>query len=156
MIRREFKSQFSHVQVPECAVEFLEIIRMTHPEKTASAYSTAVKRFYDFMNRHSLSLAELQRKHLQNLALSLKKEGLLNATIGRELVLIRGYLRWLFDSNLSPQPAEFYIRPFDLPKKAKFLPRGFSPEVDKQLQKRLLEIDHEVAWAFLLMRKTGL
>jgi site-specific recombinase XerD len=156
VIRREFVAKFSHVKLPECAIEFLEIIRMNYPYNTARAYTTGVKRFHEYLDRHSVSLAELERCHIQKLATMLKQEGLLNASIGRELILIRGYLRWLFDSNLSPNPAEFYIRPFDLPKKPSFLPRALSPKVDQLLQERLSKIDHETALAFLLMRRTGL
>jgi site-specific recombinase XerD len=156
MIRREFVTKFSHVKLPECAVEFLELIRMTSPHNTARAYTTAVKRFYDYLNHQSLSVAELERVHIQKLVTLLKQDGLLNTSIGRELILIRGYLRWLFDSKLAPHPAEFYIRPFDLPKKPQFLPRALSPKIDSIVQNRLSEIDHETGLAFLLMRKTGL
>jgi site-specific recombinase XerD len=101
-------------------------------------------------------MSELEHRHIQKWIALMHQDGLINATIGRELILIRDYLRWLFDSQRSPNPAEFYIRPFDLPKNAHFLPRALSPQTDQLLQDRFSTIDHELTLAFLLMRKTGL
>jgi hypothetical protein len=60
------KSNFSHVQFPNCAKEFFEIIRMSYPDNTARAYRTTLKRFYEFLNhQHRLSMAELEHRHIQ-------------------------------------------------------------------------------------------
>ncbi len=108
------------------------------------------------MEKQSLSMAEFEHKHIQKWIAERRHGGFALSTIMQELILMRGYLRWLFECQLSPHPAEFYIHSLDFPKMPQVLPRALSPTIDQLLQQKFSHTECEGGLVFLLMRKTGL
>jgi site-specific recombinase XerD len=72
------------------------------------------------------------------------------------IVESRAYLRWLSERRRMRTSPDELIRKSDFPRIPQYLPRPLCAEADRELQHRLAASPEPMAWALLLMRRTGL
>lgn len=88
--------------------------------------------------------------------IELKNKGLAESTRGTSLINTRIYLRWLYENGDFKFNPDHLIRNRDLPRIPERLPRYLPSDVDRELQKRLLNSDDIYLLGFFLMRHTGI
>jgi site-specific recombinase XerD len=71
-------------------------------------------------------------------------------------MLVRSYLRWLYEFKDLMENPDDLIRTRDLPKMPSYLPRPLPPEIDREIQDRFAKSGNIYLQGFLLMRKTGI
>lgn len=147
---------FVDVDLPNSAVEFLELMKTTLKPTTLGSHKTALKHFYNFLRANELTVKALNRQNTEKYFSFLTDLNQAPTTRIGNIVIVRKYLRWHFDHGRIKQIPEFLIRTEDFPKKPDYLPRPLSVEIDRTIQERLIaskDINHR---ALLLMRWTGL
>lgn len=144
------------VALPERANAFLSLMKTQHKPATVDSYKGALRSFYLFMTQHRLALKRLKRSHMENFMLERKNKNLSESTRAKDLINTRIYLRWLYEDGAFECNPDHLIRNRDIPKTPDRLPRYLSPDVDRELQKRLINSDDIFHLGFFLMRHTGI
>lgn len=142
--------------LPPLVAEFLDALAATHKPSTCTAYRSRLRRFHQWLNDNRLELSRLDRKHITKWLVHLKRSGTQSGDRITSIVMVRMYLRWLFEVGAIESPIDQLIRRDDIPKKPSYLPRPLSIDVDGKLQERLAESSSPFCRGLLLMRKTGL
>lgn len=144
------------VVLPKRANRFLSVMKTQAKPTTVGSYQGALRRFYFFLDQNKLTLQRLRRSHLENFMIELKNKGLAESTRATRLINIRIYLRWLYENGDFKFNPDHLIRNRDLPRIPERLPRYLPPEVDRELQKRLINSNDIYHLGFFLMRHTGI
>jgi len=145
-----------HYPLPELAHSFLDSLRPTLKPSTYGCYLGSVRRFHRWLDQERLVLRRLTRSQIELWMQLLHREKLAPATRMSVLYEIRTYLRWLEERGALTAYPDDLIRRKDMPKLPVYLPRPLAPEIDRQLQHRLLQSDEPYAQGLLLMRRSGL
>ncbi len=141
--------------LPPLVAEFSEALAATHKPSTCGVYRCRLRRFHQWLSDNRLELSELDRRHMTKWFVHLKRCGSQPGDRVTTIVVVRMYLRWLFDVGVIDSPVEQLIRRDDIPKKPTYLPRPLSLDVDDKLQERLAESSSPFCRGLLLMRKSG-
>lgn len=135
---------------------FIATLRPTRSEGTCRTYTIQLRCFHLWLKQNRVQLIELRRKNIIRWLIYLNKKGLSVGTRNNQIVTVRIYLRYLYEQGLIRIHADELIRRTDLPKLPVYLPRPLAPEIDRQLQNRLLKSKNPLHKALLLSRRTGL
>jgi site-specific recombinase XerD len=150
------QGRLSRRPVPELAKQFISGLAVTLRASTCKSHGFLLRRFSEWMSEQAIDLPLLDRRQIVRWFAWLQAQGLGPAGRCNAIMLVRSYLRWLYDAGRLQRPADLLIRPTDLPKRPKYLPRPISPEADRQLQARLAASTCRYQQGLLLMRNTGL
>lgn len=148
--------QRMRVVLPKRANRFLSVMKTQTKPSTVGSYQEALRSFYVFLDQNKLTLQRLSRSHLENFMIELKNKGLAESTRAHTLINIRMYVRWLYENGDFKFNPDHLIRNRDLPRIPERLPRYLPPDVDRDLQKRLLDSSDIYHLGFFLMRHTGI
>ncbi|MCB0272486.1 MAG: tyrosine-type recombinase/integrase [Bdellovibrionales bacterium] len=103
---------------------------------STNSYLTTIRMFHKFLKCKKIGLKKLKRSHIEDIILSDWVNLLKPATRVQRLILLRVYLRWLYEHGKTRFPGDELIFLTDFPKIPQYLPRPH--------------------WALLLMRWTGI
>ena len=142
--------------LPEIAARYIRSLAPTRKNNTLNAHRGALRNFHRWLDLHEVSLDTLQRHHMSAWLEALSNAGHVPATVRRHIILVRLYLWWLYDQGIVSSYPDDLIRPSDVVKEPKYLPRPLPPATDIALQERLAKSDNIYCQGLLLMRKTGL
>ena len=142
--------------LPELAEQFVAILATTLRPGTCRGYRAHLRRFCEWLGERDIAIKKLDREQVSQWLVALSQRGLGPATRAHTIVNVRSYLRWLYDRGLLERPAELLLRPTDVPKLPRYLPRPLEPAADRELQARLAASSCRYQQGLLLMRKTGL
>jgi site-specific recombinase XerD len=148
--RKKNKRTFALVET------FIATLRPTRSGATCRTYTTQLQSFHRWLKQNRVDLTELRRQYITRWLIYLNKKGLSVGTRNNQIVTVRIYLRYLHEQGLIPTHADELIRRTDLPKLPVYLPRPLAPEIDRELQNRLLKSKKPLHKALLLTRRTGL
>ena len=153
----DYEPQTVPFELPPLAQQFLDTLKITVKTQSYKAYTSNIRQFCQFLADRSIPMESINRGHMIDWLIELReKHGFAAATKRQKIITIRLFLPWLYDNGIiSVEPFKL-IRPTDLPKLPKYFPRPLPPEVDYELQKRLLASQDKYHHALLLMRKTGI
>ena len=154
--RKKPRANLINVVLPPSAEEFLNLMKTVLKITTLQSHRSSLKHFYVFLGNNKLKIGKISRKDTEKYFSFLANLNQAPTTRIGNIVVIRKYLRWHHDHGRIDQVPDFLIRSEDFPKKPNFLPRPLSAEIDRIIQKRLIDskdINHR---ALLLMRWTGL
>lgn len=143
-------------RLPSMAREFLASLAPTHRPGTCNGYTTALRKFYGWLDQRELVPQHLTRREIVPWFQELHAAGLHPSSRRHFLVEVRTYLRWLGEHQRMQTAPDDLIRTRDLPKLPLYLPRPLTTDADRELQRRLVASEDPSAWALLLMRRTGL
>lgn len=143
-------------ELPPLAREFLASLVPTFRPATIHCYTFSLRKLHGWLDPRGLVPARLTRPQIERWLRWLHGLGLHASSRHHVLVESRAYLRWLSERRRMRTAPDELIRKSDFPKLPKGLPRPLSAEVDRELQRRLASATEPVAWALLLMRRTGL
>lgn len=146
---------FRRKPLPPLVAEYVEALAATLKPNTCDGYGRRLRRFHQWLSDNHVELPKLNRKHMTRWFVYLKRCGTQAADRAGVVIVVRMYLRWLFEIGVIETPADQLIRRNDIPRLPTYLPRPLSPEVDAELQKRLAESNSHLHRGLLLMRKTG-
>ena len=141
--------------LPPLVAEFVEALSATHKASTCASHGRRLWRFHQWLSDNHVELSELDRRHMTKWFVYLKRCGTQPVDRAGAVVVVRTYLRWLFEMGVVATPPDRLIRRSDIPKQPTYLPRPLSPEADSELQRRLTESSSPFHRGLLLMRKTG-
>jgi site-specific recombinase XerD len=142
--------------LPQQAEQYVESLATTLRPGTCRGYRTHLRRFCRWLDEHAIDLERLDRRHIGRWLARLKARGLGACTRAQTIVHARAFLRWLYERGQLPRLPDLLIRPSDIPKRPRYLPRPISPEADRELRARLAQSSCRYQRGLLLMRDTGL
>jgi site-specific recombinase XerD len=128
----------------------------THRRSTCGSYAVSLRNFYAWLDENKLDIAQLTHRDMTRWFQALHAERLAVITRHGMLMETRMYLRWLNERQPMRTAADELIRRSDFPKLPRYMPRPLTIEADRELQRRLAASEDPLAWALLLMRRTGL
>jgi site-specific recombinase XerD len=141
--------------LPQCAIEFMDTRRPVRKKSTCDHYANTLRQFHIWLNAQNLSLKEIGRSSMERWLKSLYDQRLSQSTRCASINHMQLYFRWLWErGDIEVDPDEL-LRVTDRPKIPSFLPRPFPPAADREMQKRLVDMDSVDSQALLLMRRTG-
>lgn len=143
-------------RLPAGAREFLAALTPTHRPGTCLAYGTSLRRFHSWLDRHGRAPQHLDRRDMAKWFAEVHASGFAPQTRLHVLLHTRTYLHWLAERHVMFTHPDELIRRSDLPKLPVYLPRPLSPELDRELQRRLSRSADVYQQGLLLMRHTGL
>ena len=135
--------------------KFIATLSPTLKAGTCRTYRYYLRELEKWLALNNVALKKLRRKHMTQWFTQLCDRGLHPSTRLYTLIVVRVYLRWLYEEGEIGTPADDLIRPSDLPKLPSYLPRPLPPEADRELQKRLDASSDLLHQGLLLMRRTG-
>jgi site-specific recombinase XerD len=142
--------------LPPLAHTFLASLAPTLRPATVHCYTFSLRKLYSWLEPRHLTPEHLTRPHVERWLRWLHDADLHASSRHHVLVESRAYLRWLSDRRRMRTLPDELIRKSDFPKIPRYLPRPLSAEADRELQRRLAASPDPLAWALLLMRRTGL
>jgi site-specific recombinase XerD len=143
-------------ELPPLACEFLASLVPTFRPATVHCYTFSLRKLHGWLDPRGLAPERLTRPQIERWLRWLHALELHASSRHHVLVESRAYLRWLSEHRRMRTAPDELIRKSDFPKIPKYLPRPLSAEVDRELQRRLASSMDPIAWALLLMRRTGL
>lgn len=143
-------------RLPGCAREFLASLAPTHKPGTCLAYAVSLRRFHSWLDRHGRAPQHLDRRDMTKWLVEVHTRGFAPSTRVHLLFHTRAYLHWLAERHVMFTHPDELIRRSDFPKLPAYLPRPLSPELDRELQRRLSSSADVYQQGLLLMRHTGL
>ena len=143
-------------ELPALAHTFLASLVPTYSRATVHCYTFSLRRLYRWLETHGLKPEQLTRPRIEPWFRWLHDEGLHPSSRHHVLVESRAYLRWLAERQPLRTPPDELIRKSDFPKIPQRLPRPLNAESDRELQRRLAASSDPIAWALLLLRRTGI
>ncbi len=147
---------FPRKPLPPQVAEFIEALATTCKQRTCEDYGRRLRRFHQWLSENQLELSELDRGHVTKWFVHLKRRDTRAGDRATTIIVVRMYLRWLFEVGVIDEPLDQLIRQNDIPKRPTYLPRPLSPKADEELQRRLAESSSPFHRGLLLMRKTGM
>lgn len=142
--------------LPSIALEFLSSLRPTRTAGTCSAYSRAIRSLHGWIDCNGVILQRMRRQDSTRWLEHLLERGLHAQTRLHMIMQARAYLRWLAERGLLRADPDDLIRSADRPKLPTYLPRPYSPEADRELQRRFAASKDPLHHGLLLMRWTGM
>ncbi len=144
------------IVLPSDPLAFLAMVATYLKPSTVSNYKAMLTHLHFFLHSKKVRLSELQRRHLEEWLIYLKRASL--GPVWRRSIIIRAriYFRWLHVHGKIKHDAELLLKRSDLPKRPKYLPKPLRPEDDSSLQDALKAREDTHSKALLLMRWTGL
>ena len=142
--------------LPPLVAEFIEMLATTHKPNTCDGHGRRLRRFHQWLDDNRLDLGELRRVHMTKWFVHLKRCGTQAGDRVSAMVVVRMYLRWLFETGAIETSPEHLVRRSDIPRLPSYLPRPLQPDADHELQKRLRQSPSLFHQGLLLMRKTGI
>lgn len=138
------------------ALAFLAMVSTYLRPSTVSNYKAMLTHLHFFLHSKQIQLRELQRRHLEEWLIYLKRASL--GPSWRRSIIFRAriYFRWLREHGKIKCDAELLLKRGDLPTRPKYLPKPLRPEDDLRLQDALKAREDTHCKALLLMRWTGL
>jgi site-specific recombinase XerD len=146
----------SNFPLPPHALRFLDLLKPTHSLSTVGSYQTNLRQFHIWLHANHVSVAGIDRSHVESWLQWLHERGLAACTRVHAIQNVRAYVEWLVEESTLPPPDTELIRGSDLPKLPKYLPRPVPPDIDATLQRRLKSSGCIYQLGLLLMRRTGL
>jgi len=143
-------------ELPPLAHAFLASLAPTLRPATVHCYTFSLRKLYSWLEPRRLTPEQLTRPHVERWLRWLHDAELHASSRHHVLIESRAYLRWLSERRRMRTPPDELIRKSDFPKIPQYLPRPLSAEADRELQHRLAASPEPLAWALLLMRRTGL
>jgi site-specific recombinase XerD len=143
-------------ELPALAHTFLASLVPTFRPATVHCYTFSLRKLYRWLEAHRLKLEQLTRHQIEQWFRWLHDAGLHPSSRHHVLIESRAYLRWLAERQPLRTPPDELIRKSDFPKIPQRLPRPLNAESDRELQRRLAASSDPIAWALLLLRRTGL
>ena len=143
-------------ELPALAHTFLASLVPTFSPATVHCYTFSLRRLYRWLEARRLKPQQLTRSHIEQWFRWLHDAGLHPSSRHHVLVESRAYLRWLAERQPLRTPPDELICKSDFPKIPQRLPRPLNAESDRELQRRLAASSDPIAWALLLMRRTGI
>ena len=150
------KRKAYNVILPKKVEDFIHLMETQLKPRTLHGYKTNLRSFYFFLKNKNLTLKKLNRTHIEQYMIELKKLKLCEGTRSDRLINLRVYLRWLYENGSFKIDPDHLIRNKDLPKTPEKLPRYLPVEIDRKLQEKLSNSNSIYHWGLLLMRRTGL
>jgi site-specific recombinase XerD len=138
------------------AREFIASLAPTHRPETIRRYVYALRKLYSWLDMQGLTPERLTRAALGPWFQTLHVSGLHVRSRFQILIDARAYLHWLSEQRRMRTAPDELIRRTDIPKLPQYLPRPLTAEADRELQRRVADVNEPGAWALLLMRRTGL
>jgi len=142
--------------LPEPAMAYFQWTESTLSASTCFGRRTTLRKFHQWLDAQRIPLSDLRRGDLERWLKYLKDRGYHPATRAGTILAIRAYLRWLYQRGDVLAASDELIRREDLPKLPTYLPRPLPPDVDIELQRRLLSSDCSYKLGLALMRRTGI
>ena len=142
--------------LPDDVRRFLQFLGPTHRPGTVNGYSSAIRRFHEWLAEKQILIANVDRGACLGWMQHLHDAGLHPATRVGMLVYVRKYLDWLWDQGKLTAPGRELLLGRDFPKLPDYLPRPLPPDVDEKLQQRFKEDQASVSLGLYVMRRTGL
>ena len=143
-------------ELPTLAREFLASLVPTFRPATVHCYTFSLRKLHGWLDPRGLTPERLTRSQIERWLRWLHDAGLHPSSRCHILVESRAYLRWLAERRRLRTDPDELIRKSDFPKLPQYLPRPLNAEADRELQRRLAASQDPIAWALLLMRRTGL
>lgn len=143
-------------KLPALAADFVDSLKVRLKPSTIQQYRSCLFVFHDWLEAHRHSVTALNRQQASRWLRHLVERGQSPVTRANYINPVRAYLRALDDAGLLTTPADELIQRADLPKIPVYLPRPFSPAIDRELQRRLAASSHRYHRGLLVMRNTGL
>ncbi|NKB15938.1 MAG: site-specific integrase [Sphingomonadales bacterium] len=143
-------------ELPALAHTFLASLVPTFRPATVHCYTFSLRKLYGWLAIRHLKLEQLTRPHIEQWFRWLHDAGLHPSSRHHVLVESRAYLRWLAERQALRTSPDELIRKSDFPKLPQRLPRPLNAEADLELQRRLAASSDPIAWALLLLRRTGI
>ena len=142
--------------LPEPAMAYFHWSESTLSPSTCFGRRTTLRKFHQWLDAQRIPLSDLRRGHVERWLKHLKDQGHHPTTRARTIIEIRAYLRWLHERGDVLAASHELIRREDVPKLPTYLPRPLPPDVDIELQRRLLRSDCSYKLGLALMRRTGI
>jgi site-specific recombinase XerD len=142
--------------LPDIAARHIRALAPTHKKGTLCGHRCALRNFHLWLGRNHIALSALKREHIIAWLEEISGLNLKPKTVNHRIILVRIYLRSLYEKGIVHTHPDVLIRSSDRIKEPRYLPRPLPPAADKILQERLANSDNIYAQALLLMRKTGL
>ena len=143
-------------RLPDTVVQYLDEMRLTLKESTCNGRRSTLRRFHVWLHQRGITPRGMTREHAVEYMQHLVDRGLHPSTRAAAMMDVRNYLRWLEDRGHLRKESDDLIRSSDRPKLPQYLPRPFSPEVDREIDCRLRTKLDVHAVGLRLMRRTGL
>lgn len=143
-------------RLPTRARRYVESLQASLRPSTCYLHRRTLKMWHRWADSTGVSLHAMTRDDVVSACNWLHKRGLQPSTRAGYLMILRGYLRYLFiHAKVSFHPDKIF-HDADIPRIPERLPRALKPEVDAELQERLAKSDNPVWTGLLVMRRTGL
>lgn len=144
------------VALPESAIAFLQTLKPTIKDSTGTGYKFTLSTFHRWLDSAKLRLDRLTRQDCEQWLMYLNDQKLVASSRVHLIGKVRSYLRWLAERGDIKEDPDLLLRSSDFPKLPKYLPRPFSPALDRELQRRLRESNDPLWRGLCLMRLTGM
>ena len=141
--------------LPDSAREFIDTLRPVYKPGTCGVYAVDLRGLHAWLASQNLSLGELDRSVMERWIKSLADRGLAPSTRCARICRARIYFTWLAEHERIVADPDDLLRSSDLPKLPTYLPRPFSVEADRELQRRFRRIGTVYGQALFLMRRSG-
>lgn len=142
--------------LPEIAENFLSVINASSAPATVDGYKSSLRSFYRLHQETGKRPYTINRTDIENFMKYLQDRGMKDNQRFARLVQLRRYLDWLAQHKKLKDHPSHLIKSEDFPKRVQMLPRPFPPEIDIELQKRLLASDDIDHMGLYLMRRCGM
>lgn len=155
-IRINYTPRRYDADLPPEARRFIAVSETQVKTGTVNVHKSILRYFYTFLRSNNLKIKKITRADMENFLIYLFKDCTAQSTRRYKLHILRAYLRQLHLSGFLKTIPETLIKPMDIPKLVKLLPRPLSLELDKTIQERLKASPNLLHKGLLLMRKTGI
>lgn len=149
--------QYRNYDLPDFADEYLQELQITLRDDTVKSYKTNLMGLHRFLHREDVAIQDLDRITCVNwMKFMFEKKKFSASTRLQRLVNTRGYLYWLADRGILKADVDQLINSSDFPKLDLVLPKPLPPDVDSEIQRRLLASTNIYHQGALLLRLTGM
>ena len=141
--------------IPESAAGFVDSLRPVLKSSTCVDYVSDLRDFFAWLAVTQRDIEQFDRSAAESWLKSLADRGLAPGTRMNRICHVRRFLGWLYDKGNITACPDNLLRSEDFPKVPSYLPRPFPIDVDRELQRRLLDCGTTLGQALFLMRRTG-
>lgn len=164
---RQLTSKFSGInkEIPKLEItmpkdpaiaKYLQVRKGLDRPSTWKERNRAVNRFVEYLSNESVSLMEIKKSTILDFWIYMTKLlGLSINTAHQQLSLVKSFIRWCFESDLTPNPLKIFTTTLkdELPKPIRRLP---DPPSQKEMEKILSEVERDKRGVFRLLYETGM
>jgi site-specific recombinase XerD len=150
------RAEFINVKMTPDMERFIDIVSVNLRPNTLQSHKTSLRHLTEFLDLNKIRIALLKREHAEDFFKYLATKRQAPSTRLGNILVVRKYLKWLYDQGKLKERPDFLVRTRDYPRLPDYLPRPIPPDLDMLIQKKLAEEDDSSRLGLLLMRWTGI